>query len=327
MKKLLIVFMLVAACGSDGSGGDGGNPGDPDGGGNPPGPDASNPVGDKITLGIEPFDVQPGTERQVCKIVNLPEGQDYDIVRMHSLMQGTSHHMNVYKFIDGSATTPATPEEGMVDDCTPAQEQFFGQAAYIFGAATPERTLDTPEGVAFHLLGGQRIILEQHVINATDEVAQGSVSFDLYPAAPGSTIEHHADIAWFAAWDIELPAGETTEVTEYCTFDYDVEVFGLMSHTHRLGTHFTIREWSGGAGAQIYESTDWEHPIYQEYSPRLSLDGGEGLEWTCEYMNTTGSDVSAGQNSTDEMCMTFAVYYPRDTLSGATMQCNKPFQP
>lgn len=325
MKKLLVPVFLLGACGGDGGTG---NPGDPDGGDNPPGPDASNPVGDMIRLEIEPFDVQPGTERQVCKIVNLPEGADVDIVRMHSIMQGTSHHMNVYKVIDGTALDPVTPAEATVHDCDPAEEQLNGQAAYIFGAATPERVLDTPEGVAFHLRGGQRIILEQHVIGAGDAVTQGSVTFDLYKAAPGATIEHHADIAWFATWLISVPAQGQTDVTDFCTFDYPVEVFGLMSHTHKLGTRFTIREWrDGSAGSDIYESLDWAHPPYVEYNPRLVFDSGEGLEWTCEYTNPTDSSVTAGPESTDEMCMTFAVYYPRDTLSGPTMQCNKPFQP
>ena len=106
---------------------------------------------------------------------------------------------------------------------------------------------------------------------------------------------------------------------------YPVEVFSLMSHTHSLGTHFSIEKWTSGGTEHLYDSEDWEHPPYTEYSPTVSLDTGEGLEWTCTWFNNTGATVTAGQNSTDEMCIAFAAAYPRDMLEGAPFQCNRPF--
>ena len=58
-------------------------------------------------------------------------------------------------------------------------------------------------------------------------------------------------------------------------------------------------------------------------APTLALAQGEGLEWTCTWTNTTSSAVGPGKDSTDEMCITFAAAYPKDTLSGDPIMCNQ----
>ncbi|NUP08347.1 MAG: hypothetical protein HOW73_20040 [Polyangiaceae bacterium] len=327
--SLLALVVVLGACDeggeSTGGGGSGGSGGDAaTTGGGDEGGGTTNPQGETITLTLESFDVEPGTERQVCKTINLPAGADVNIVQMRSEMQGTSHHFNVYKVLEGDVTAPVTAEESTVHDCSPAAEQLNGTAAYIFGSASPERIVDMPEGIGFHLLDGQRIILEQHVINATPDVIQGGATFDLGVAADDAMIEHHADIMWLANWSIFLPAAQETTITEHCTVPYDVEVFGLMSHTHALGTHFSIEKWTDVESTHLYDSTDWAHPVYMELGPALSLSTGEGFEWSCTYTNTTDHNVMAGQNSTDEMCMMFAYAYPKDSLSADPIQCNKP---
>ncbi len=279
------------------------------------------PVGESITLTLEPFDVEPGTERQVCKYFNLPADVPFDAVRFHSEMAGTSHHLNVYKLLS-DPSAPVSAADAEVHDCSPGSEQLSGDAAYIFGSATPERTVDMPAGVAFHLVPQQRIILEQHVINSTSEVIQGGVSFEMSKPLSEASIEHHADVIWFANWTFLIPPNQETTATNHCIVPYDVKVFGLMSHTHALGSHFSIEQWSEGGTEHLYDSEDWAHPLYQEHEPTLLVPAGDGFEWSCTWNNTTGSTVFPGKNSTDEMCMTFAYAYPAEGMSGEPIQCN-----
>lgn len=311
---------------AEGGGGSGassatGGGGDTSSGGSTGTPTSTKPVGAALSLTIEPFDVQSGTERQVCKTINLPLDVPFDVVQLRSKMQGTSHHFNAYKVLT-DPTKPVTEAESTVHDCAPASEQLSGDAAYFFGSATPERIVDLPKGVAFHFLPGQRIILEQHVINATADVIQGGVTFELAGAAEGSKIEHHGDVIWFANWSFFLGPNQESQATKHCTVPYAVEIFGLTSHTHALGTHFSIEKWSGGQTTHLYDSVDWSHPPYDEHAPPISLAAGEGLQWTCTWQNPTSKAVFPGKDSTDEMCMTFAYGYPKDTLSGDPIQCN-----
>jgi hypothetical protein len=86
--------------------------------------------------------------------------------------------------------------------------------------------------------------------------------------------------------------------------------------------HFSIEKWTSGGTEHIYDSSDWAHPLFMEFGQPFPVAAGEGLQWTCSYDNTTGAVVTAGQNSTDEMCMTFAYAYPTGSLSAAPYQCN-----
>lgn len=288
-------------------------------------PDSANPLGDRLTLTLDPFDVEANSERQVCIIVNLPTDVPLDVVRFHSSMAGTSHHFNFYKVLGN--TTPVLAGDAKVHDCSPAFEQVSGDAALIFGSGLPETSADTPLGVAFHLLPQQQLILEQHVINTTDDTIQGGVVVDLVAPREGTVIEHHADIMWMANWIFYIPAGEEFSATQHCTVPYDVEVFALSSHTHSLGTHFAIEKWSPTGSTHLYDSSDWLHPVRLGLSPTLSLAKGEGLEWTCTWFNSTKNNVGPGQNSTDEMCITFAVAYPKSGLEAAPIQCNRGLTP
>jgi hypothetical protein len=278
----------------------------------------NNPTAETFTLTLPAFDVRSGSERQVCRVVNFPSDGPVDIVMMRSTMSGNSHHFNAYKVL--GETAPVAGADGEVHDCSPGEEQLSGDAAYFFGSAVEERTVQTPAGVAFHFEAGQQIILEQHVINATQDTMQGEVTFELTTAAEGA-IEHHADIIWFANWQFIVLPGES-ETTTHCTVPYAVEIFGLSSHSHERGEHFSIEKWSSGQTEHLYDSNDWAHPPYEEYDPTVSLNAGEGLQWTCSWRNN-GGIVIPGRESTNEMCITFAAAYPRDSLSGDPIQCNQ----
>lgn len=329
-RALVLGLALIgSACGGgDDDGGDGtGQPDASGAGGGDGGPGAAdagtNPTGNTITLTLEPFDVQPGTERQVCKKLNLPVATDAYVVKFRSTMMGTSHHFNAYKVL--GKTDPVSPSEAQVRDCQPAAEQLSGDAAYIFGSASPELSRAMPAGVAFHLLPNQQIILEQHVINFTDGVVQGGVTFEITLADESANIQHHADVMWMGNWGFFLPPGTMTSDTTFCNVPYDVEIFALTSHTHRLGVHFSIEKKVGSQLTHLYDSYDWEHPPYTEYAPTISLKAGEGLQWTCTWNNTTSSSVQPGKNSTDEMCITFAYGYPKNSLLADPIQCNNFF--
>jgi len=284
-------------------------------------PDANGGPRPKLSYAIEPITVQPGEERQMCRTINIPTDAPFDIVRFDSTMIGLSHHFNLYKVSDGSAFNPVTPDEAAVHDCAPAAEQLRGDAAYIFGSAS-DWVMETPPGVAFHLLPGQRLILEYHAINYTLDPIEASLEVNLTGPAPDAVIEHHADIIWFASWGFFLPPGKETSDTAKCAIPYDVEIFGLMGHFHELGTNFVVEALHDGTPTEVYQDDDWQHPLYQAFAPTLSLAAGDPIRWTCTWNNTRDGLVMPDKGSQDEMCKFFAAAYPKNTLSADPIQCN-----
>lgn len=283
---------------------------------------APNPTGQRLTFATEEITIQPGSERQVCKYVNIPAGAGVDVVRIESRMSGKSHHFNLYKVIDGTKLNPVSESEAQTRDCAPANEQLGGDAAYIYGSATPDRVMETPAGVAYHLEGGQRLILEYHGINYTTEAQTGAVEVDLVLAAPEAVIDHHADIMWMANWSFFLPKGQETSSTKSCAVPYDVDVFSLMSHFHELGTHFTIETVIDGEATLVYEDDDWAHPKVEVFDPPMKLKQGDRIRWTCTWFNWRDVGVGPNKDSTDEMCMVFAAAFPSNSKSEEPWQCN-----
>jgi hypothetical protein len=155
------------------------------------------------------------------------------------------------------------------------------------------------------------------VINAAGRV-QGGVTFEISKPAAGATIDHHADVIWFANWGIFLPPAQESQATTHCTVPYAVDVFGLMSHTHQLGTHFSIEKWTPGGTEHVYDSTTG-HPLYQEHSPPLVAEG-EGLEWTCTW-NNNAVDRHASRRTHDDV-HDVRLRVPARGLAGDPIQCN-----
>jgi hypothetical protein len=122
-----------------------------------------------------------------------------------------------------------------------------------------------------------------------------------------------------------LPPETEISDTAQCTVPYDVEIFGLMSHFHELGTHFVVETVRGDETTNVYEDDDYAHPKYQVFDPPLALDAGDAIQWTCTWFNWRTNTVTPNRTSKDEMCMVFAAGYPRAGLSAEPAPCNVVF--
>jgi hypothetical protein len=259
-------------------------------------------------------------ERQVCKVVSLPTSMPFNVVRLHAMMAGPSHHFIAYRRYD--STRPITAEEATVRDCDPGAEQVAGTAEYLFGSNLPENTVELPSGIAFRLDVGQQIVIEQHMINTTLGVVQGGVVVELHGVPPGQTIEHYATVASLGNWVFAIPPGQQTVDTARCQVPYDLEVFVLLSHAHALLTHFSIDFVTATGTTHIYDNTDWMHPLYLWLDPRIPLRGGDSIEWTCTWWNPGFATVYPGKNFVDEMCIARAWVYSATQLEPPPFLCD-----
>jgi len=91
----------------------------------------------------------------------------------------------------------------------------------------------------------------------------------------------------------------------------DVEIIFLASHTHQLGTEFTIAPFDGeSVGEVIYRNDDWHSPQITQYDPPLIVPAGTGFQWSCTWTNTTDKVINYGPTSDDEMCNLALVHTP-----------------
>jgi hypothetical protein len=289
----------------------------------PRAPDAGPPdapldprrFGVTTTIGFDPADAW-SNERHICKYVTLQNDRALDVVRIRSKVMGAKHHFNVYVML----TPRANPPHG-ANDCYPGAEQSLGKAALLLSSVKDEEEFVLPEGIAFSFYPYQQFVLELHTINPSGEAVPTGATFDMTEPGTDNPIRHHAAVHWFANWDIFIPGGAEVTRTGVCPVPYAMRVFALVSHQHGLGTGFSIDAVRGGVDTRMYESPDWAHPKLQLFDPPFDLEAMDGLKWTCSWQNPDVRSVEAGINASDEMCVAYALAYPRDSLDAPPVFC------
>lgn len=131
--------------------------------------------------------------------------------------------------------------------------------------------------------------------------------------------------------DISLAAHAATDVTATCIAPFDLDVVTMSSHAHQDLTSFEQRFYDGTTTqpAVLYTSTAWDSPLVQPLDTPLHLKAGQGITFTCHYMNNTPDTIGFGLTASTEMCAAMNQYaFPATKLHdvpamlGATIYSN-----
>lgn len=282
--------------------------------------DTPPPPADAIRVAIGPYTLSPGQETTVCVTGYLPSDLPVDVIKIET-RQTYSHHIIFYRENNDVPETPAPV-------ACPPLDILSSSRAPLFIGETPTASMQLPTGVAYRMGTRMPYRIEGHFLNATAQQQQALAEIYLSPAPMGST-QQEADMVFLNAvsqlnksYDGQkggLPPMRDTTIdpafwplpTELA----DSKFFAITSHQHRLGTHFTISKSAdaGAVGTPLYENSDWEHPLLQQYpdGAPLTFAPGEGFRWVCQFRNTTSSYISFGQSAEkNEMCIVWGYYYP-----------------
>ena len=269
-------------------------------------------AGEGFQLKIPPFDIVKQFERELFVRQNTPNTTPVYVNRL--LMRGgsNSHHFLVYNFRNQTGLPPVGQirdirnPDGTINLTTLAQMQnhvFFG------GSMETERELRMPDGVALKLEPNTPLDLNAHYFNKTDLTLKGENYVNFY-TVPASQVQHIAGTIDLGNQDINIPAGQRKVITKTFTFNNQVRIILLTSHTHSLGEKFVIKIFGGARnGEVVYENTDWEHPLMKQFQTPIVLQPGQGLTSEVTYNNRTTKAVSWGLTSEDEMGIIFGYYY------------------
>jgi hypothetical protein len=309
----LAVLLLSAALGANATGcaGEGeaddeaGDVGDPDDCAEPPCLAAPDSGLQLRTIGKT---IEPGQDIEYCEIVALPGTADdtYYVNRMESEMLPGSHHLIVSAVAPGSESDLAL-EHGDIVECT-GGGQFGLDLLPVLGQQLPRYEESFPDGVGRIYHGGQKLIFDYHYFNATDGALPARAAINLH-TTDASHVQHVSGV--FGVFDVtfSVPAGETREFPNSCTFNHDVLITKLTRHTHQWGRDFPV-SFNDGTGEPelIFVSPNYEDPDFVYDEPFL-IEAGQGFEFTCTFENGTdpGRELKWGLKATDEMCILWIV--------------------
>lgn len=260
-------------------------------------PDAGPVESDTLTFGPDPLPV--GAERTVCIVLDAGNDVARQVRAIRTHLPEGSHHMIVYLT---SAPVDPTPTP-----CFPFAEG--GSAVFI--AETVDAYLRYPAEAALAFQANQHVRIEVHEVNYRDTPIDvtASVTFEYDPLGVPTV----APVQFLFTGDMSLflPARTSTTATSFHFVPDGARIFGLTSHTHSLGVYASIHRATSETAytTLLHEADDWANPRLDLFDPPLVLDPSEGLRLSCEYDNTSDSDVSFGLDFADEMCFLWAYYY------------------
>ena len=171
---------------------------------------------------------------------------------------------------------------------------------------------ELPDGFAAPLKNGQRIILQSHYLNVTEQdiLVRDAAHFVLVPEAEVNT--------WTAAFvntvtNFTIPANSPEYTLRFdCGFDDEYSLLFLGGHLHEWGKSFQVERTNGGDTSTIYEVPEWEpvfrdSPMYTEYArDEFNVGPDDTFTTTCTWFNGGDTDIEFPQ----EMCVTFGMAYP-----------------
>ena len=289
--RLAIACVMLVACGGGGTGTD-----------SDPMPDSSTP-NDFETLMQGDWSLPPGGDGYFCVYVTLTK--DIDVSAFRPLAPPGTHHTVLTRF------KQATPADGTYP-CnvgTNGPNMVFGS-----GVGAPDFTF--PDGIGLHLGVGQRLLLNLHLYNATDQPLSGKSGVLVKAATAAAPVTNYAEMVLAGPTiSLSVPPGTSTQ-QGVCNISnisaQPIQVFALSQHMHKLGTHQkSVVTRSGSPDIVLQdEPYNFEDQKFHHTTSLVELRGGDVLTTYCSYSNTTGSTVTFGESSNDEMCFTDLYYYP-----------------
>ncbi len=191
------------------------------------------------------------------------------------------------------------------------------ETSMIMGWAPGTPNFIMPDEAGLELPGpGEKVILQIHYNNSaahTDVADRSGVAL----CTTEEPREQAAGTLWLGSLQIEIPPGETAEVTHDCDTTRLEEPVNLLldwPHMHELGSSIKTEliPGDGGEPETLVDVPNWnfENQIYYPHAPPVRIEPGDQLRTTCTFDNTTDQHVSFGSGTADEMCYDFAIVYP-----------------
>jgi hypothetical protein len=180
---------------------------------------------------------------------------------------------------------------------------------YASGVGTD--IFELPPGVGLKVKAGQQVNLNLHLFNASENAISGESAVLVKAQTEPTAMLAEMIFAGTAA--INVPAGATRTVNGGCTLPsgVDQQLFALWPHMHQYATHQKVELVHGGNTSTLLDRpySFFEQGYYPQ-QPLIPVSGGDQLKVACTYTNTSGSTVTFGDSSNQEMCFTGMYFFP-----------------
>jgi hypothetical protein len=199
---------------------------------------------------------------------------------------------------------------------------YGSQREFLIGwAPGKDMSIPLPADVGMNMPGGM-LTLDLHYNNLTGSADEGDNSGVEVCIVKGDNARPKTATVYqgFSTFQINIPPHAVNfDVSTTCsvTTTEPVTLISASPHAHTTATHmkFTL-ERASGETIVMHDApfSFFEQGVYALDMP-LTLGTGDKITTTCTYTNDTDKAITFGENTGNEMCFNFAVYYPMKALS------------
>jgi hypothetical protein len=252
-------------------------------------PDSDRRSSDTWTLRTDELQVEPGKERYLCYAKTLE--QDMAVDGYLSAAQPFVHHLVLARTL--------APEPDGLSECDTLFRMTW-DPLYIAGAGSS--ALSFPSGAGHNLSRGTQVVLQMHLLNASDAAVRGSVEVDLHRSSSDDLRSVNTYI--FGTTDLHLPPNQASEAQSVCAVPERVQLIAGFAHMHRLGRslHFESGP-SADALQQVFARDPYSFDDQHIENVAIDLAPGDVTRVTCAYENDRPRVVGFGESTADEMCL------------------------
>jgi hypothetical protein len=125
-----------------------------------------------------------------------------------------------------------------------------------------------------------------------------------------------ADMVAFGTLDIVLPPAATA--VRDCSYVWaagPVHAVAAFPHMHRLGKSIWTKQSPATKATDMGTNDPWDFNNQPFVPIDVHLSPGDVIETRCQWNNTTPNTVTFGENTENEMCFSFTMYYPRQAFA------------
>ncbi len=251
---------------------------------------------------------QTTADEYVCYGVDITRAQKEHIVGIYPKLDNTKivHHMILFQ---GSTAYAATP--------TPCKSAASVDWRMVGAWAPGTQSIELPAEAGFPVEGTSHFIVQVHYSNlgrVADQADGSGFSFCTTPKLR----PYDADVFAFGTTQIQIPARATRDLS--C--DYTVpqgmnglHLFAALPHMHQLGKSIqtTLHPKGGGSSIDLGTQPAWSFDSQVWFPLNGTIQEGDTVTTRCVWENSTERGVRFGERTSDEMCYSFTMYYPRVT--------------
>ena len=244
-------------------------------------------------------------DEYVCYGLDLPVSAKRHATAIYPLVNNKTivHHMILFQGSKSYNTTPTVCDSGN------SLEWKF-----IAGWAPGTQPIALPEEAGFPLEGTAHFIVQVHYSNLNHLSGQKDGSgFSL--CTTDQLRKFDADVMAFGTTSIQVPPHSTLDQT--CEYTVPSGLNGIraiasLPHMHKTGTAIsTTQITSDGTKTDLGTSAAWSFDSQFWYPLNATLREGDKIQTRCAWQNTTDTKIKFGERTSDEMCYSFTMYYPR----------------